>query len=307
MVLVLTLEGRSRNMVLGGIAAVGLVVGATQMDKIVGFQREQSAADTAESASMRVGFAYVSWLMFQDRPIVGFGFGRFPVDKLPYLDDRSTDINLECLREYVHHNTFLSILVDTGLIGLVLFLAMLTYWMLEAWHTVRSTGVPRWAKLQAALLMGAVPVYVAQLLFHELSYTPMDNSLVFFLAGCSSALAPLASAAGVSAQRNRFGSLAPCTTPRSRWADQRGEGWGEGSEQMPKHECRSEEQVRSCFVLLSSFELRRSLSSPHPIPLPRSEPNRNHRRAGGEGTKQESFEFGRRLLPSELQSAAAGV
>lgn len=199
-VLVCTLQGRTRNMVLGGMAMVGLLVGLTQMDKIVGFQREQSAADTAESASMRVGFAYVSWLMFQDRPLEGFGFGRFPVDKLPYLDDRSTDINLECLRAYVHHNTFLSILVDTGLIGLALFVAMLAYWMIEAWRTVRSAATPRWAKLQCVLLLGAVPVYAAQLLFHELSYTPMDNSLVFFLAGCSSALAPLASAAGMRRQ-----------------------------------------------------------------------------------------------------------
>ncbi len=188
-VLLLTLHGRTRNIVLGGMIVAGLLVGATQMDKIVGFQREQSAVDTADSANLRVSFAYVSWLMFQDRPLFGFGFGRFPVDKLPYLDDRSTDLNLEALRPYVHHNTFLSILVDTGLVGLTLFLAMLAYWMLNAWHTVRTADVPPWARRQAVLVLGAVPVYAAQLLFHELSYTPIDNSLVFFLAGTASALA----------------------------------------------------------------------------------------------------------------------
>lgn len=188
-VLLLTLHGRTRNIVLGGMVVAGLLVGATQMDKIIGFQREQSAVDTADSANLRVSFAYVSWLMFQDRPLFGFGFGRFPVDKLPYLDDRSTDLNLEALRPYVHHNTFLSILVDTGLVGLTLFLAMLAYWMLNAWHTVRTADVPPWARRQAVLVLGAVPVYAAQLLFHELSYTPIDNSLVFFLAGTASALA----------------------------------------------------------------------------------------------------------------------
>ena len=187
-VLLLTLHGRTRNIVLGGMVMAGLLVGATQMDKIVGFQREQSAVDTADSANLRVSFAYVSWLMFQDRPLFGFGFGRFPVDKLPYLDDRSTDLNLEALRPYVHHNTFLSILVDTGVVGLALFLAMLAYWMLNAWDTVRSADTPPWARRQAVLVLGAVPVYAAQLLFHELSYTPIDNSLVFFLAGTASAL-----------------------------------------------------------------------------------------------------------------------
>jgi O-antigen ligase len=189
LVLMLTLSGRARLTVLGGIAMAALLVGATQMDKIVGFQREQSAVDTADSANLRVSFAYVSWLMFQDKPIFGFGFGRFPIDKLPYLSDRSTDLNLEALRPYVHHNTFLSILVDTGLVGLSLFLAMLVLWCLDAWRTCRSPQAAKHQKRMAALSIGAVGVYVCQLAFHELSYTPLDNSLVFFLAGAASALA----------------------------------------------------------------------------------------------------------------------
>lgn len=187
-VLFLTLRGRTRNVVLGGIALSSVLVGLTQMDKIVGFQREQSAADTRESADMRVSFAYVSWKMFLDRPVFGFGFGRFPVDKLPYLSDRSTDLRLEALRPYVHHNTYLSILTDTGLVGLGLFLSMLGLWGREAWRTCRGDG-PEWAKRQAALLLGGLGVYACQLMFHELSYTPIDNSLIFFLAGCSGAAA----------------------------------------------------------------------------------------------------------------------
>jgi O-antigen ligase len=189
LVLVLTLSGRARTTVLGGIAMAALVVGATQMDKIVGFQREQSAVDTADSANLRVSFAYVSWLMFQDKPVFGFGFGRFPIDKLPYLSDRTTDLNLEALRPYVHHNTFLSILVDTGLVGLVLFAAMLGLWCRDAWRTCRSPQAAKHQKCMAALSIGAVGVYFCQLAFHELSYTPLDNSLVFFLAGAASALA----------------------------------------------------------------------------------------------------------------------
>jgi len=197
-VLYVTLDGRTRRVVLGAAAMACLLVGLTQMDKIVGFQREQSAADTRESADMRVSFAYVSWQMFLDHPVFGFGFGRFPVAKLPYLSDRSTSLHLEALRPYVHHNTYLSLLTDTGLVGLGLFLAMLALWCREAWRTCRSDAPP-WAKHQAALLLGAVGVYVCQLMFHELSYTPIDNSLVFFLAGCSGAVA--AGRVAVSADR----------------------------------------------------------------------------------------------------------
>jgi O-antigen ligase len=188
-VLFLTLKGRTRNLVLGGIAASAILVGLTQMDKISGFQREQSASETRESADMRVSFAYVSWLMFQDRPVFGFGFGRFPIDKLPYLSDRSTELHLEDIRAYVHHNTYLSLLTDTGLIGLGLFLTMFGLMGREAWRTCRGESPP-WAKRQAALFLGATGVYSLQLLFHELSYTPLDNSLVFFLAGCAGGVAP---------------------------------------------------------------------------------------------------------------------
>jgi O-antigen ligase len=189
LVLWMTLAGRTRQVVLGGIALSGLLVGLTQMDRVVGFQREQSAADTRESADMRVSFAYVSWQMFLDRPLTGFGFGRFPVDKLPYLADRTTEQKLEKLRPYVHHNTYLSLLTDTGLVGLGLFLAMLGRWLVDA-RRVYVSDAPVWCKHQAALLVGAMGVYACQLMFHELSYTPIDNSLIFFLAGCSGALVP---------------------------------------------------------------------------------------------------------------------
>ena len=188
--LVMTLKGRTRIVVMTSIAMAGILVGLTQAEKIVGFQREQSAADTAESANMRVGFAYVSWLMFQDRPLFGYGFGRFPLDKLPYLEDRATDLNLEKLRPYVHHNTFLSLLTDTGALGLGLFLVAMGLWIRNAWIVYRADESPMWAKRQAILMLGALGVYAMQLLFHELSYTPIDNSLVFFLAGTASALMP---------------------------------------------------------------------------------------------------------------------
>lgn len=193
-VLFMTLRGRTRNLVLGGIAFSAILVGLTQMEKIVGFQREQSASDTRESADMRVSFAYVSWQMFLDRPVFGFGFGRFPLDKLPYLSDRSTSLRLEALRPYVHHNTYLSLLTDTGLVGLGLFLAMFFLMGREAWRTYRSDE-PDWCKRQAALFLGAIGVYACQLMFHELSYSPIDNSLVFFLAGCAGAVAPRRSTA----------------------------------------------------------------------------------------------------------------
>ena len=131
---------------------------------------------------MRSSFAYVSWHMFLDRPIFGFGFGQFPMAKCAYLADRTTDLDLESIREYVHHNTFLSVLTETGLVGLALYLAILAGWAapLGTWC---STTSPAWVRAHGMLLLAVLAVYACQGLFHELSYTPIDHSLVFLLAG----------------------------------------------------------------------------------------------------------------------------
>jgi multidrug efflux pump subunit AcrB len=62
--------------------------------------------------------------MFCDHPVFGVGFGRFYDRKLPYLSDRSQNFELESLRPLHHHNTLLSVLTETGLVGLAAFIGL---------------------------------------------------------------------------------------------------------------------------------------------------------------------------------------
>jgi O-antigen ligase len=174
---------------LGGLTAAALLVGVAKMDSILGLQREGTVADTRQSASMRKSFTYVSWLMFQDRPVTGFGFGQFASAKLPYLSDRSVDLHLESIRGYVHHNTFLSILTETGLIGLMLFLAVFLGWTKQAWRLARDDEAPPWKRRQAILSLGVFCVAFWQMTGHEITFTPLDMSLVLFLAGLATSAA----------------------------------------------------------------------------------------------------------------------
>lgn len=191
-VLGLTLRGRWRPLVLGGMVSAALLLATTHLENLVSFRREYSAEETGKSASCRESFAYVSWLMFLDRPMLGVGFGQFPTAKLPYLADRSTDLDLEVIRPLCHHNGFLSILTETGLVGFALYMAVLATWAYNAWQLVRSRVAPDWARTQGVLLLGAMAVYACQAAFHELSYTSIDNCLIFFLAGITVGLRPLA-------------------------------------------------------------------------------------------------------------------
>jgi O-antigen ligase len=137
---------------------------------------------------MRGSFAYVSWLMFQDRPFFGFGFGQFPEAKNEYLSDRSSDLPLEQIRGYVHHNTYLSLLTETGLVGLGLFVAMLVGWTRRGWWLWNDPSASEELRSLAPLTLGVLAVYACQLMFHELSYTPIDHSLVFLFAGLTAGL-----------------------------------------------------------------------------------------------------------------------
>jgi O-antigen ligase len=182
-VLCLTLSGLRRWWVLSAAGVAALLLATTQLDALMSFQREDSAADSRRSVSMRASFTYVSWRMFLDRPLLGVGFGQFREAKWPYLDDRRTDLDLESIREYIHHNTFLSLLTETGIVGLAIFLAVLALWARAAWRLVYDPRSPAWARSQGLLFLGALGVYCSQGLFHELTYSPIDNCLMFLLAG----------------------------------------------------------------------------------------------------------------------------
>jgi O-antigen ligase len=208
LVLGMLLRGAWRNVVVAGLICGGGLFTVTRLDSILNFKREGTIADTRESADMRKSFAYVSWKMFWDRPLFGVGFGQFPTAKLPYLDDPNTELRLQSIRRYVHHNTFLGLLTENGLIGMGLFLTILAGWVVNIRALWKSPQAPPWARYHAVLLLAAMAAYVCQLGAHELSYSTLDNSLLFLLAGIASGLrhqfAPAAKQDPLSAILDKF-------------------------------------------------------------------------------------------------------
>jgi O-antigen ligase len=188
LVMAMTLRGVWRPLVVGGMISAAALLTLTRMDNLVSFNRELPASYTGKSVELRGEIAYVSWQMFLDRPLLGFGFDQYPKAKLAYLADRSTDLNLEATRDYVHHNTYLSLLTETGLLGLGLALALLACWGRTAWQIARDSHLPDWARAQGALTLGALGLYACQAAFHELSYLSINNALLFFLAGITTAI-----------------------------------------------------------------------------------------------------------------------
>jgi len=197
-VLGLCLRRGWRPLVLGSAVAAGLLAAVLCWDRLVGLERDGSAATSRSSVRQRASFTYVSWKMFLDRPLLGVGFGQFPDAVKPYLSDRSTSLHLENIRDYPHHNTFLSLLTETGLVGMGLFVAVLCGWARGAWRMYSSVSAPEWVRGQGLAMLGVLAIFVCPSMFFDLTYSPHDHWLVFFLAGVTAGLRPLADAAATA-------------------------------------------------------------------------------------------------------------
>jgi O-antigen ligase len=167
-----------------GVLSTVLLV-ATQWENLLSFKRDEalSAQQTAESAELRPIMARVAWLMFLDRPLLGCGYAQYGPEHRNYLSDRSGDLPLERARDYIPHNVVLSLLTETGLLGLGIFAAIVILWARDAWRLWHGEAVPLWARQQGLLMLIALAVYFVNGTFHDVSVVPMANMTLFFLAG----------------------------------------------------------------------------------------------------------------------------
>ncbi|MCI0491686.1 MAG: O-antigen ligase family protein [Planctomycetes bacterium] len=166
----------------------GVLITALSWGHLIGLQREGSAAESHHSVDQRKSFAYVSWQMFKDHPIDGVGLGRFYDLKLPYLSDRRQEVELESIRALNHHNTLLSFLVETGMLGLAAFLAVFVIWTKYAWQLAKNRAIPSWMRGQGILMLALLMTYLSSALFHDLTLVMPQQWLLFLFAGLTTNL-----------------------------------------------------------------------------------------------------------------------
>ena len=190
----LALPRRWRLPVLGGSILLALVIAATQWERIIYFKRDKDlgAQATAASVELRPILARIAWNMFLDKPVFGHGYGQYMNEHGKYLADRSTSLPLEKGRPYVQHNVLLNLLAETGFVGMGLFVLLLILWSRDAWRLWHAKGAPLWARQQALLFLAMLGPYLSNASFHDVSLMQMANTLLFFVAGMTAGLRPLA-------------------------------------------------------------------------------------------------------------------
>jgi exopolysaccharide biosynthesis WecB/TagA/CpsF family protein len=165
-----------------GTAFLGLVFVMAAWGHLMGIKREGTVEDSEHSVGQRQSFAYVSWKMFRDHPIFGVGFGRFYDQKLPYLSDRSQSFELESIRPLQHHNTLLSVVTETGIVGFPLFIGVFISWIRTSWRLAANDKSAGWMRAQGVLMIALVANYFSSALFHDLTLLPSQEMLLFVFA-----------------------------------------------------------------------------------------------------------------------------
>ncbi len=160
-------------------------------DHLTSFKRDRhvSVHDMNESARLRPILARIALNMFRDRPILGHGFGQYKHTDMNYWRDPKADLPLESAKPYVQHNVFLSILTETGLVGLLLYTTLLALWAKRGWQVWSNADRTLVERQVGLLTLAALTSHVANGMFHEVSIIPMSNMLLMLITGVCQGIA----------------------------------------------------------------------------------------------------------------------
>ena len=185
--LIVTLAVLPRRMwfrFLAGGAVAGVVLLAVSWSTLSGFKRDKhvSVADMKKSAQLRPVLAQVALKIFRDHPVDGLGFGHYKhYDKYYYQGYHP--LVLETVRPYHQHNVVLSLLTETGLVGTIPYLMLLSCWVAYAVRLWGLHSAPLEHRQVGLLFLTVFAAYFANGMFQDVTIVPMVHHLLFFLSG----------------------------------------------------------------------------------------------------------------------------
>lgn len=176
--LVVGLRPRTRAVVAGAalVLALGAFVGWGDISKSSVYQ--QRATDT-ENISGRLLQSRAALDLTLEKPAFGWGYGQYDRAK-NNLQLSSGNLSETSLFYYTSHDTFLTILVELGILGLALFLLP---WLVVALRTFRereTLAYPTWFTLS---LLGTVGIYLITAVTTDMRFSSFVPALAWLSVG----------------------------------------------------------------------------------------------------------------------------
>ncbi len=180
-----TFPYKAKKIVFVGGMIAAMVVIPLNWNRLVAFKRDKnvSVTEMKNSAKLRPLLAYVSWKIFQDKPVFGLGFGLYGKHQSEYLHDRSTPLVLEDVRDYHQHNVVLSLQGETGIVGMAFYVGLLVSWCVYALRLWRQRTIPLEYRQVGLVFLCLFSAYFANGMFQDLTIMPMVHTFVAFFAG----------------------------------------------------------------------------------------------------------------------------
>ncbi len=139
------------------VIVVGAILGATSPGTL------SRITDLGGGSSGRNDIWSVAVLVFQQHPVIGVGANNFSVVEPNYALDIRNATRVQYIAEqpllFPAHNSYLQMLADVGVIGLVVYLAAIIACLRAGWRAARlfdRKGHPAHAQLARSILMGSI-------------------------------------------------------------------------------------------------------------------------------------------------------
>lgn len=175
-------ESRGGLLALGAATIVALVIAPRQRRRIAGLATVVGVAcvallvsqpgaihritDLSGGSSGRSDLWRVGWEVFKGHPLFGVGAGNFVVVESHYALRPGAISRIQYITEtpQIVHNTYLQLLAETGVLGLLAFMAVVATSLWASFHAIRcfeAIGHSGYADLTRAVVLGAIGMLAA--------------------------------------------------------------------------------------------------------------------------------------------------
>ncbi len=180
----------ARAVTVPALLAVALIVAVVNMEGLLSEDRERGGVTDLDPILMRIGLAQMSWHMVADHPLTGVGFGHFR-DHAPRFAQDPSSPYFAFSSTAMEHNNMLSVLAETGIIGLALYVTVIVLLIAISIQLYRKLPASAPGFINRDLLVLYWILAAAFLIdgfFRETSDNPFANCLFFGLSGVIAAL-----------------------------------------------------------------------------------------------------------------------